>query len=151
MTHLKCSGLMLAVCCLLAGCATEVGMKKTVVQKAVPARQAPVTGTPPAPAVTPPAAVPTGQSSAMESCSRELAALKRLDNRLYNRRKVQFDRLMYGASLYAGLRTEVAGSTQEAVDAMYRFRTGRLCAEISRDVLEALARQGDGNPDGGRQ
>ncbi|EAT7400336.1 hypothetical protein CV198_24685 [Salmonella enterica] len=134
---------MLAVCCLLAGCATEGGMKKTVVQKAAPARQAPVTGTPPAPAA--------GQSSAMESCSRELAALKRLDNRLYNRRKVQFDRLMHGASLYAGLRTEVAGSTQEAVDAMYRFRTGRLCAEISRDVLDALARQGDGNPDGGRQ
>ncbi|EBM6973061.1 hypothetical protein D3W91_25090 [Salmonella enterica] len=144
MTHLKCSGLMLAVCCLLAGCATEGGMKKTVVQKA-----APVTGTPPAPAVRP--APAAGQSSAMESCSRELAALKRLDNRLYNRRKVQFDRLMHGASLYAGLRTEVAGSTQEAVDAMYRFRTGRLCAEISRDVLDALARQGDGNPDGGRQ
>ncbi|EBD4898320.1 hypothetical protein CV198_24750 [Salmonella enterica] len=149
MTHLKCSGLMLAVCCLLTGCATEGGMKKTVVQKAAPARQAPVTGTPPAPAVRP--APAAGQSSAMESCSRELAALKRLDNRLYNRRKVQFDRLMHGASLYAGLRTEVAGSTQEAVDAMYRFRTGRLCAEISRDVLDALARQGDGNPDGGRQ
>lgn len=87
----------------------------------------------------------------MESCSRELVALKRLDNRLYNRRKVQFDRLMHGASLYAGLRTEVAGSIQEAVDAMYRFRTSRLCAEISRDVLDALVRQGDGNPDGGRQ
>ncbi|EDI0160901.1 hypothetical protein CC666_23145 [Salmonella enterica subsp. enterica serovar Panama] len=134
-----------------AGCATEGGMKKTVVQKAAPARQAPVTGTPPASVVTPPAAVPTGQSSAMESCSRELVALKRLDNRLYNRRKVQFDRLMHGASLYAGLRTEVAGSIQEAVDAMYRFRTSRLCAEISRDVLDALVRQGDGNPDGGRQ
>ncbi|HFD0565844.1 TPA: hypothetical protein ACF7M5_004116 [Salmonella enterica] len=78
-----------------------------------------------------------------ESCDRELKALKKLDARRYAVRRAQFTRLMSGASLYAGIRTDVAGGTREAVDAMYRFRTGKLCAEISRDVLDALARQGD--------
>ncbi|HAG3364623.1 TPA: hypothetical protein G8387_003872 [Salmonella enterica] len=76
-----------------------------------------------------------------ESCDRELKALKKLDARSYAVRRAQFTRLMSGASLYASIRTDVAGGTREAVDAMYRFRTGKLCAEISRDVLDALARQ----------
>ncbi|ECD4500809.1 hypothetical protein ABPE25_004389 [Salmonella enterica subsp. enterica serovar Newport] len=87
----------------------------------------------------------------MENCSRELNALKRLDSRQYSRRKTQFDRLMAGASVYTGVRGDVAGGTREAVDAMYRFRTGKLCAEISQDVLEALSRQGEGGPSGNRQ
>ncbi|HCM1955505.1 TPA: hypothetical protein N3A08_004663 [Salmonella enterica subsp. salamae serovar 9,46:z4,z24:z39:z42] len=76
-----------------------------------------------------------------ESCDRELKALKKLDARSYAVRRAQFTRLMSSASLYASIRTDVAGGTREAVDAMYRFRTGKLCAEISRDVLDALARQ----------
>ncbi|HGB5188184.1 TPA: hypothetical protein ACIVM6_004181 [Salmonella enterica subsp. salamae serovar 21:z10:z6] len=161
MTHLKCSGLVLMMCWLLTGCgtgnSTGTGAKKPVVQKTVPAKQtvvpvkAPVaaaTVTAQPTAVMPAPVVPDAQASAMENCSRELKALRRLDVRLYNRRKAQFDRLMSGASVYAGLRPDVAGGTRETVDAMYRFRTGRLCAEISRDVLDALARQGDGSLSG---
>lgn len=162
MAHLKCSGLVLVMCWLLAGCgaggSTVTGVKKPVVQKAVPAKKtvipvkAPVaTVTAQSATVMPVPAVQDAQSSAMESCSRELKALRRLDARLYNRRKAQFDRLMSGASVYAGLRSDVAGGTREAVDAMYRFRTGRLCAEISRDVLDALARQGEGSLSGNGQ
>ncbi|MCZ4677302.1 hypothetical protein O4O00_23500, partial [Citrobacter sedlakii] len=81
----------------------------------------------------------------------ELKALKRLDNRQYTRRRAQFDRLMRGASVYAGVRGDVAEETREAVDAMYRYRTGKLCAEISQDVLEALSRQGENGQSGSRQ
>lgn len=157
MTHLKCSGLVLVMCWLLAGCSTGgrpvPGVKKPVVQKATPAKQTSVPVKAPVAAATVMAqpTVPDVQASAMESCSRELKALRRLDARLYNRRKAQFDRLMSGASVYAGLRSDVAGGTREAVDAMYRFRTGRLCAEISRDVLDALARQGEGSLSGNGQ
>ncbi|EBF0843292.1 hypothetical protein DDQ86_20115 [Salmonella enterica] len=158
MTHLKCSGLILAVCWLLAGCAAGSGVTKTKVQqKAAPARQAAAISPPPGTAVRPATVAasqtpePTEPSSAMENCSRELTVLKRLNTRQYTQRKAQFDRLMSGASVYAEIRTDVAGGTREAVDAMYRFRTGRLCAEISRDVLDALARQGEDARPGSRQ
>ncbi|EBS3707161.1 hypothetical protein EHB58_24000 [Salmonella enterica subsp. enterica serovar Hull] len=142
MIRLKYSGLIMVICWLLLGCSTDgkgiVSVKKPVVQKATPAKQTSVSMK--TPVATTVLAVPDAQSSAMESCSRELKALRRLDAQLYSRRKAQFDRLMSNAAIYAGLRTDVAGSTREAVDAMYRFRTSRLCAEISRDVLDALAR-----------
>ncbi|EOG5643132.1 hypothetical protein ACLE3B_001040 [Salmonella enterica subsp. enterica serovar Chester] len=91
-----------------------------------------------------PLSVSVSPDSAVEKCGRELKTLKRLDMQRYTQRKSQFDRLMSGASVYADVRKDVAGGTQEAVDAMYRFRTGKLCAEISRDVLDALARQEGG-------
>ncbi|HIF2982184.1 TPA: hypothetical protein ACXZLP_004154, partial [Salmonella enterica] len=77
----------------------------------------------------------------VEKCGRELNTLKRLDMKRYTQRKSQFDRLMAGASVYADVRSDVVKGTQEAVDAMYRFRVGKLCAEISRDVLDALTHQ----------
>ncbi|EAC0556621.1 hypothetical protein D7N47_17300 [Salmonella enterica subsp. enterica] len=83
-----------------------------------------------------------------EACDRELKALKKLDARRYALRRAQFNRLMSGAAVYAGIRTDVAGGTRQAVDAMYLFRTGKLCTDISRDVMDALARQGDSITDG---
>ncbi|EDV5024000.1 hypothetical protein ID80_004637 [Salmonella enterica subsp. enterica serovar Ball] len=79
----------------------------------------------------------------VESCDRELKALRKIDAGKYARRKVQFDRLMSGAAVYSGIRSDVLDGTRDAMDAMYRFRTGKLCSEISRDVLESLARLGD--------
>ncbi|EBP1800598.1 hypothetical protein AVB85_22700 [Salmonella enterica subsp. enterica serovar Vitkin] len=93
------------------------------------------------PAVTTPDATPA--TTGTEACDRELKALKKLDARRYAQRRAQFDRLMSGAAVYVGIRTDVAGGTRQAVDAMYQFRTGKLCADISRDVMDALARQGD--------
>lgn len=146
MTHLKWCGLAMVMCGLLTGCSTGnstmTSVKIPAVQKAAPVKQTVVPVKTPA-AARPIVVMPDTPASAMESCGRELKVLRRLNAKLYNRRKAQFDRLMSGASLYAGLRSDVAGRTREAVDAMYRFRSGRLCAEISRDVLDALARQGE--------
>lgn len=146
MTHLKCCGLVMVMCWLLTGCSTGnrtvTSVKIPAVQKAAPVKETAVPVKTPA-AARPVVVMPDAQASAMENCGRELKVLRRLDARLYNRRKAQFDRLMSGASLYTGLRSDVAEGTREAVDAMYRFRSGRLCAEISRDVLDALARQGE--------
>ncbi|EFM0752309.1 hypothetical protein HIX98_004499 [Salmonella enterica subsp. enterica serovar Bredeney] len=156
MTHLKYSALMIAVV-LITGCSTagqpEKKQKTPATQKAVsPTGQ--TTAVQPAvvvPVSAPVSPVPQRQASLMDNCSRELKALKRLDNRQYTRRRAQFDRLMRGASVYAGVRGDVAEETREAVDAMYRYRTGKLCAEISQDVLEALSRQGENGLSGNRQ
>lgn len=95
-------------------------------------------------AIQPQAVVSTG----IDGCDRELKALRKLDARRYALRQAQFTRLMSGASVYAGIRTDVVAGTRESMDAMYRFRTGKLCSEISRDVLDALTRQGDSIMDG---
>ncbi|STB68615.1 Uncharacterised protein [Citrobacter freundii] len=74
----------------------------------------------------------------MERCRRELDALKKIGDLLYNKRKAEFDKLISGASIYNGVRNEVANYTQNAVDAYYRFRADKLCADISNDVLNGL-------------
>ncbi|GCP46326.1 hypothetical protein HmCmsJML095_03443 [Escherichia coli] len=76
----------------------------------------------------------------MERCRRELEALKRIDSAVYNKRKAEFDRLVSGASLYNGVRSEVGNYTQSAVDALYRFRSDKLCADIASDVLLGLTK-----------
>ncbi|WP_105463705.1 hypothetical protein [Escherichia coli] len=76
----------------------------------------------------------------MERCRRELEALKKIDSAVYNKRKAEFDRLVSGASLYNGVRSDVGNYTQSAVDALYRFRSDKLCADIASDVLKGLAK-----------
>lgn len=76
----------------------------------------------------------------MERCRRELEALKRIDSAVYNKRKAEFDKLVSGASLYNGVRSDVGNYTQSAVDALYRFRSDKLCADIASDVLKELAK-----------
>lgn len=77
----------------------------------------------------------------MERCRRELEALKKIDSAIYNKRKTEFDKLVSGASLYNGVRNDVGNYTQSAVDALYRFRSDKLCADIASDVLNALSKK----------
>lgn len=76
----------------------------------------------------------------MERCRRELDILKKIDNTVYTKRKVEFDKLLTGASLYTGVRNEVGHYTQSTVDALYRFKADKLCADISNDVLNGLSK-----------
>ncbi|WP_258143050.1 hypothetical protein [Escherichia coli] len=78
----------------------------------------------------------------MERCRRELEALKRIDIRIYNQRKGEFDRVMQGANIYSGVRSDIRESTQDAVDAYYRYRVNKLCADISKNVLDSLSDKG---------
>lgn len=75
----------------------------------------------------------------MERCRRELEALKKIDIKVYNQRKAEFDRVMQGADIYSGVRSDVRASTQNAVDAYYRYRVDKMCADISKNVLDSLS------------
>lgn len=135
---------------ILAGCARQ-GEKKMPPQPPVrPAEkvEVPVKEVRSAGIPSPSGAADISTDPGLSVCDRELRALKRVDARRYAQRRAQFDRLMSGASLYADIRTDVTGGTREAVDAMYRFRTVKLCAEISKDVLEVLTRQNEGMASG---
>ncbi|EDD5390504.1 hypothetical protein BSW63_22890 [Salmonella enterica subsp. enterica serovar Enteritidis] len=143
-------GVVVGMFCLLAGCESRLATETSggINSKKEPAltREAskPAGKFPESKVVSAPHEATVNSESAIEKCGKELKALKRLDARSYSKRKAQFDRLMSGASVYADVRPDVAGITQDAVDAMYRFRTGKLCNEISHDVLDALARQEGG-------
>ncbi|EFN7977354.1 hypothetical protein ED769_24065 [Escherichia coli] len=78
----------------------------------------------------------------MERCRRELEALKKIDIRTYNQRKTEFDRVMQGADIYSGVRSDIRETTQDAVDAYYRYRVNKMCADISKDVLDSLSDKG---------
>lgn len=47
----------------------------------------------------------------------------------------EFGRLMRGAAQYASVCTQANSSTQETVDALYRYKVKRLCADISQALL----------------
>lgn len=65
---------------------------------------------------------------------------KKIDSAVYNKHKAEFDKLVSGASLYNGVRSDVGNYIQRAVDALYRFRSDKLCADIASDVLKELAK-----------
>ncbi|EAA1210241.1 hypothetical protein JRK18_003818 [Salmonella enterica] len=81
------------------------------------------------------------EAARMERCQRELDVLKKINSVVYEKRHTEFKRMMSGAGVYSGVRGEVSTYTQEAVDAFYRFRAEKLCADIANDVLSELAKQ----------
>lgn len=83
------------------------------------------------------------EAERMQQCQRELDAMRGMDNEKYQKFKREFDTLMGGAAQYAGVRQRVNTSTQETVDALYRYRTSRLCADISSAMMTGLAERGE--------
>ncbi|EFR3658197.1 hypothetical protein LDR44_004670 [Salmonella enterica] len=75
----------------------------------------------------------------LERCRRELDALKKINITVYEKRQREFDSVMSGAEIYTGVRGEISTFTQGAVDAYYRYRSDKLCADIANDVLNELA------------
>ncbi|MGC0623117.1 hypothetical protein [Escherichia coli] len=124
--HIKQAFLALSAGILLCGCESETSLRSLQPEKEVKTLNS------------------TGDRlddvEKMERCRRELEALKRIDSAVYNKRKAEFDKLLSGASLYNGVRSDVGNYTQSAVDALYRFRSDKLCADIASDVLEGLVK-----------
>ncbi|EHR8245440.1 hypothetical protein KUS98_004698 [Escherichia coli] len=82
----------------------------------------------------------SGELERMERCRRELEALKKINPDVYARRRVEFERLISGASIYNGVRSDVGGHIRNTVDAFYRYKSDKLCADIASDVLNGLTR-----------
>lgn len=103
----------------------------------------------PAPATKQSAAQETEISQAqkeaerMAQCQKELEALKGINPEQHKTYRQEFDRLMSGAAQYSGLRARVNTDTQETVDALYRYKVNRLCADIGQAALTGLADRGE--------
>lgn len=84
------------------------------------------------------------EASRLELCRKELEALHSL-NGASPRKDYQsrFDTLMQEISRYSGLRDGAGSDTRETVDALYRYRVNRLCAEVHLALLNGLSDRGE--------
>lgn len=83
------------------------------------------------------------EAARLQQCQKELEALRTVHPTQFTGYKQAFDRLMNGAAQYSGLRTRVNAQTQDTVDALYRYRVNKLCAQINQAVLLGLAEHGE--------
>lgn len=132
------AGLLVSSGLLLVGCESKNAVTSLVTQPAVSA---------PATVETPPEPVPAPQPEVKESrmglCQSELASLKTISPKAYEARKAYFDNLVKTASVYSAVRGEVNAQTKDTLDALYKYKTNQVCAEIERDVLNGLIRRGE--------
>ena len=93
------------------------------------------TQTHPAPVRTAPAAMAPAMSTGGDilTCQNDLNSLKQGNNKAWVVRKRDFDSLV----------ADVNGKTRDTLDALYRFKTNKLCVQIERDVLDGLVARGE--------
>lgn len=132
------AGIIVSSGLLLAGCAS----KNTVTSLVSPqVESVPQTVETPPEAVVEPQ--PEVKENRMGLCQKELASLKTVNPRAYAVRKAYFDNLVKTASVYTAVRGEVNSLTKDTLDALYKYKTNQVCAEIERDVLNGLIRKGE--------
>jgi hypothetical protein len=99
----------------------------------------------PAPAVREAPRQAAAQAGAMNQCQRELDSLQQVNPTAGKRLKMQFDQLLRNAALYNGVRTGINGETRSTVDALFTFKSGEVCAQVQRELLEGLIRRVGGS------
>ncbi|RTP84550.1 hypothetical protein [Enterobacter asburiae] len=80
---------------------------------------------------------------AILTCQRDLDSLRQVNAKAWTSRKTDFEALVSGVSVYANVRGNVSGKTRDTLDALYRYKTNQICAQIERDVLEGLISRGE--------
>ncbi|TQI81981.1 hypothetical protein FHU10_3066 [Serratia fonticola] len=133
------AGIIVGSGLLLAGCESKNTVTSLVSPPAESVPQA--VETPPPEAVVEPQ--PEVKENRMGLCQSELASLKTVNPRAYAVRKAYFDNLVKTASVYTAVRGEVNSLTKDTLDALYKYKTNQVCAEIERDVLNGLIRKGE--------
>ncbi|RTP97282.1 hypothetical protein EKN38_22340 [Enterobacter sp. WCHEn045836] len=83
------------------------------------------------------------ESARLKQCQEELEALNTVAAADYTKYRKEFDRLMNGASQYAGLRATVGKGTRNTVDALYHYKVNLLCADVSQAMLKGLTERGE--------
>lgn len=77
------------------------------------------------------------------TCQRELIALSKINQQLYMQKKSVFDELLAGASAYASVRGEISVQTKDTLDALYKYKTQKICNDIEQSIRQALISRGE--------
>ncbi|HGM5490042.1 TPA: hypothetical protein ACKP1B_001649 [Serratia fonticola] len=129
-----CSGLLLAGCQKTAQTSSQDSQTSTV---QAPPQQISVSPPPPPPAAE------ESKTSKIGLCQSELASLKQVNPKAYAVKQANFNRLVNNASVYSAVRGDVNSTTKDTLDALYKYKTNQLCAEIEREVLQGLIQRGE--------
>jgi len=79
----------------------------------------------------------------VEQCQRELSALGKINTDMYEKRRIAFSGLLKNASVYSSLRQDINSQTKETVDALYKYKTQKLCHDIEQDLQQVLISHGE--------
>ncbi|MFJ3358436.1 hypothetical protein [Serratia liquefaciens] len=133
------------MCHVTAGCMTGMVMLLTACSVGKNERRA----VQPVPAVTPTtvkdSAVSSGNArlNPVALCQKTLDSLQVVNPSAWKRHKEEFDTLIRSASQYGEVRDGVSDKTKDTVDAMYQFRTSKICSDIENEVMDALITRGE--------
>ncbi|MFC0225530.1 hypothetical protein [Serratia aquatilis] len=140
-----CLGVLLCSVWVLTGCQSDNNAKTSLQNKSQVSNSSAVQAPPKQISVTPPPAPAPADSKATKIglCQSELASLKQISPRAYAAKQAEFNRLLNNASVYGSIRGEVNADTKDTLDALYKFKTNQLCADIQFEVLQGLIRRGE--------
>ncbi|WON78282.1 hypothetical protein [Serratia sp. UGAL515B_01] len=136
-----CLGVLLCSVWVLAGCQTNrpktsLQNKSQVSTVQAPSKQSNVT--------PPPAAAPAdSKTTKIGLCQSELVSLKQINPKAYAVKQAEFNRLVNNASVYGSIRGDVNAGTKDTLDALYKYKTNELCADIEHEVLQGLIQRGE--------
>ncbi|WP_421671721.1 hypothetical protein [Rahnella sp. EDr1-12] len=82
------------------------------------------------------------ESAQLQQCQKSLDALQTVKAQQSVEYKKNFEKLMKGAAQYSGIRSRIKDETQGTVDALYRYRVSKLCAQIDQALLLGLTESG---------
>lgn len=83
------------------------------------------------------------EAAQLQQCQKSLEALQTVKTPLSGVYKNNFAQLMKGAAQYSGIRDRIKDDTQDTVDALYRYRVSKLCAQIDQALLLGLTESGE--------
>lgn len=118
---------------LLSGClsAPEETTTPAVTVQAAPAPAEATVAPPPKPA------------NSIEQCRKALDSLQKINPQSYRQKKAYFDSLLSSVAQYSAVRGEVSGGTKDTIDALYKFKTNKVCADIENEVMNGLVRRAE--------
>ncbi|TFZ48450.1 hypothetical protein E5C26_23485 [Serratia proteamaculans] len=72
-------------------------------------------------------------------CQQRVNSLKNINPQSYQKRMAYFNGLLSNASGYAGIRSNVDESTRKAIDALYKYKTEKFCADVEYELMSSLS------------
>lgn len=79
----------------------------------------------------------------VSNCERELLALSKVNKNAYAQKKAAFDDLLRNAAIYTEVREDIGAETRGALDALYKYKTQKLCNGIAQSIRESLIAKGE--------
>lgn len=138
--YFACAGFLLLASVMLAGCQNNAQRNTQPLSLVTPAEQPPAAA---AQAEPPQVVTVADNRSPTELCPKELASLKVISPKNYAVKKAAYDRLTFNSSQYNRLRGEINSTTQDTIDALYKYKMNILCSTIEHDVMQGLIRKGE--------